>query len=167
VQGRHVYRVTNLGLLVHNASFRLQSLRNTANSLRGIGVADYLDPLTNKRLVGDLNELDGDHMLPTNAVVNAIELFRDQGGTLSSNQKRAIATIVNGSDNLHLMPFNFNRSKGNSSMADWLGSGLGGQISLRYARFVAGRQQFIASQVDSILGGSFVDRSFFNQVIRR
>jgi hypothetical protein len=154
---------------VHNAgdSYRVQALKNTANGIRGIGLVDYLDPLTGTWSIGKLADMAGDHMLPRAAIKAAIAKFRDAGGTLSYNKMRQIALIQNGTDNLHLMPSSFNSSKGARPIKQWLGleTVITKVVDTNYARYVASQQEYIARQIDAILGGSFVSRKFFGQVL--
>ncbi|MFO1002113.1 MAG: polymorphic toxin-type HINT domain-containing protein [Planctomycetaceae bacterium] len=141
VHDEHVYFVGEDGVLVHNSKVYAEIAEG--HSLGNIG--KHLDVDGNSVLHLTRKGLAGDHVLPKQAIANAMAAA---GVSEKSKAGQAIMAIQDSAQNLRLMNSRLNSSKGARNAVEWMSTELGSKMPRRYIQNILRKQYKNAVEIN-------------------
>lgn len=144
VHAEHTYFVGEDGVLVHNA----KSYAEIAEGHAVGKVGRHLD--VDGNVVSHLTRrgLAGDHVLPKQAIANAMTAA---GVSKSSDAGKSILALQDSAQNLRLMNARLNSSKGARNAVEWMSTPLGSNMPRRYIQNILRKQYKHAVEINKHL----------------
>jgi YD repeat-containing protein len=136
-----------IGRAINNQSALVEEGENA-------GLIRTIDPETNKEVLMDRSDLDGDHQLPKQSFDDAVadreeELLRP----LTKSEMAQVRQLMNSEENLRPMPSSFNRSKQDYLADEWanLDTSISNRVSPDYINDLRTTQTNVATKLTTLL----------------